>query len=301
MATVDSIPDVVACEICGGPATLAADVRGYRHHRCRRCAHLFVWPRPAQEAVETVYGAEHYYDHAMGQRERLEVDAIHRLELLERLCAAHGLAQRLLDVGCAAGLFLAHATRRGWDAVGIERSAHMAAQAEHAAKAPVHTGLIESMRVPGSPFPVVTAWEVLEHAIDPRAFLRAVARNVAPGGLLALSTPRSDGVPARLMGSRFPMICPPEHLSLFSRRSLGLLAREEGLVEVEFSSFSNLGVESLASGFCRMFRGGPLREAGKVSQAMFLAMGVAACWAPSLIDRAGYGTEMLAIYRKGAP
>src|SRR6185295_4370323 len=42
-------------------------------------------------------------------------------------------------------------------------------------------------------FDLVTSLEVIEHVAEPAAFLKALARRLAPGGLIILSTPNATG------------------------------------------------------------------------------------------------------------
>lgn len=294
----DSQRSSEVCEICASQALFFADISGFGHFRCASCKHLFVYPPPTPEILERFYSGGSYYDSALAQAARLTVEANQRLELLERLSAQQGLPRRLLDVGSAAGLFLSAARRRGWEATGVERSPVMAARAAECSDARVVLGIFESMEVLGAPFPVVTAWEVLEHAIAPVAFFAALARATADGGLLALSTPRSDGIPARLLGRRFPMICPPEHLNLFSRESLRLLARREGLTEIAYSSFSNLSAASLGSGFSRLLFDRDISSVHPLQRRLLQAAGFALSWVPGLIDKVGLGTEMQVVFVK---
>jgi hypothetical protein len=137
----------------------------------------------------------------------------------------------------------------------------------------------------------------VEHTIDPRAFFSALARNVAAGGLLALSTPLANGVPARLLGARFPMLTPPEHLSIFTRKSINLLASEFGFKEVSYRSFSNLGPKSLASGLARFLFGKGIDEVSGIPRSICQAAGLSLGWAPRVVDSAGWGTEMEIIFR----
>jgi SAM-dependent methyltransferase len=66
--------------------------------------------------------------------------------------------------------------------------------------------------------------EVLEHVEEPKQVLEQVHRVLRPGGLLWATTPHAHGVSAKLLGLRWTVVCPPEHLQLFSRRGLrGLL------------------------------------------------------------------------------
>ena len=48
-------------------------------------------------------------------------------------------------------------------------------------------------------FDLVTCMEVIEHVADPAAFVKALARRLAPGGLLILSTPNATGWSKLLM------------------------------------------------------------------------------------------------------
>ena len=296
MHSVARVPDI-ACEVCGGTAIPWRRIAGHDHFRCRVCRHLFVYPRPRQEELDRFYGNPEYYTLASAQETRLHFEATARARLLSQVAADLGLGKRVLDVGCATGIFLAAMHSEGWSASGVERSAGTAQLARGRLAGPVYDGLIEEMDVPGRPFDAVTAWEVLEHAANPAALMSALVQNVTPGGLIALSTPRSDGIPARVMGERFPMICPPEHLSLFSRESLIRMARFHGLQIIHYSSFSNLTSASLASGLSKRLWGKDIRAIGAARRTLLRGAGFAATWAPWLIDRAGLGTEMQFILR----
>jgi len=292
------MPETV-CEICFGPARFWREIAGYKHFRCRLCGHLHVFPRPSQDELDEFYQKGEYYDRAEMQKERLVQDAHARLALLESFVAGFRLEKKILDVGCASGIFLSVACQRGWDAQGLERSEKMAERARAIAGNRVAVGVLEEMVVPGTPFPVITVWEVVEHAINPRSFFRALAANVGDGGLIGVSTPLSNGLPAKVLGSRYPMLMPPEHLSLFTRQSLRVLARESEFGEIDYRSFSNLNAKSLASGFCQLLSGTRLEQAGRLARAISRSLGLATGWLPAAVDALGYGTEMQVIFRKG--
>jgi hypothetical protein len=143
---------------------------------------------------------------------------------------------------------------------------------------------------------VVSAWEVVEHATDVRAFFSALEQAVTPGGLLAVSTPLGDGLPARLLGVRNPMLTPPEHLSIFTRRSLRRLAAEYGFEEIDYRSFSNLGRRELASGIAKYVLGKRLEELHGLLRTLVHALAAASGWITRVIDVAGYGTEMQVVF-----
>ncbi|GAB0113046.1 bifunctional 2-polyprenyl-6-hydroxyphenol methylase/3-demethylubiquinol 3-O-methyltransferase UbiG [Acidisoma sp. C75] len=99
----------------------------------------------------------------------------------------------ILDLGCGAGLLSEALARRGFPVLGLDAApAAIAAAERHAAGRDLplryRLGRLETLAGEGARFPVVTALEVIEHIPEPAAFLQELAKVVAPGGLLILST-----------------------------------------------------------------------------------------------------------------
>lgn len=97
-----------------------------------------------------------------------------------------------LDVGCGAGLLAEPLARLGAHVTGIDAAAENIAVAQsHTAQSGLaidyRAGGIEA--VAGARFDLVTCMEVIEHVVDPAAFVTGLAAAVAPGGLLVMSTP----------------------------------------------------------------------------------------------------------------
>jgi 2-polyprenyl-6-hydroxyphenyl methylase/3-demethylubiquinone-9 3-methyltransferase len=100
-----------------------------------------------------------------------------------------------LDVGCGAGLLAEPLARLGAQVTAIDAVAELIEVARgHAAG----QGLAIDYRAAAveeidGRFDLVTCLEVIEHVADPQAFVAALARRLAPGGLLILSTPNATG------------------------------------------------------------------------------------------------------------
>lgn len=100
-----------------------------------------------------------------------------------------------LDVGCGAGLLAEPLARLGAEVTGIDASAELIDVArDHASK----MGLAIDYRAGDvaeleGRFDLITCMEVIEHVADPAAFLKALAKRLAPGGLLVMSTPNATG------------------------------------------------------------------------------------------------------------
>ncbi|MBB4641354.1 bifunctional 2-polyprenyl-6-hydroxyphenol methylase/3-demethylubiquinol 3-O-methyltransferase UbiG [Rhizorhapis suberifaciens] len=100
--------------------------------------------------------------------------------------------RKALDVGCGAGLLCEPLARLGARVTGIDAAPeNITAARSHAVKQALaidyRAGGIETLNE-GS-FDLVTSMEVIEHVTDPQAFVDGLARALAPGGLMILSTP----------------------------------------------------------------------------------------------------------------
>ena len=100
--------------------------------------------------------------------------------------------KRALDVGCGAGLLCEPLARLGAEVTGVDAApANVEAAALHAQR----SGLIIDYRhgelatLGLGEFHLVTSLEVIEHVADKAAFVAELARHLAPGGLMVLSTP----------------------------------------------------------------------------------------------------------------
>jgi 2-polyprenyl-6-hydroxyphenyl methylase/3-demethylubiquinone-9 3-methyltransferase len=99
----------------------------------------------------------------------------------------------LLDIGCGGGLLSEPMTRLGFAVTGVdpsEKNIGTARAHAQSAGAPVayRVASAEVLEAEGAAFDVVLNMEVVEHVADLRAYLRACARLVKPGGLMFVAT-----------------------------------------------------------------------------------------------------------------
>ncbi|MFL6777044.1 MAG: bifunctional 2-polyprenyl-6-hydroxyphenol methylase/3-demethylubiquinol 3-O-methyltransferase UbiG [Sphingomicrobium sp.] len=98
-----------------------------------------------------------------------------------------------LDVGCGAGLLAEPLSRLGAAVTGLDASPELIAAAREHARAiglEIDYRAGELFELEGQ-FDLITCMEVVEHVADPAAFVAALAKRLAPEGLLILSTPNA--------------------------------------------------------------------------------------------------------------
>jgi SAM-dependent methyltransferase len=230
------------CPACGADGTEVGTHQGWAIRRCTGCRTLFAAFVPAASLGGDDY--ETHYDHAV-PTSGAAVDTLRGLVgSLEHVRDGGGT---WLDIGCGAGDLLRAADDAGWDVEGVEVSGSAVRLLRNQGFNVWHGGA-EVVERPDGYFDVVSLVEVLEHVTDPAAVLRRARCLVRPGGRLYLTTPHGRGISARLGSTRWRVVCPPEHLQLFSRRGLATLVTDSGLSVVD------LRTESLDIGGLRALR-----------------------------------------------
>jgi SAM-dependent methyltransferase len=191
--------------------------------QCVRCGLWFTNPRDDDVTLAHVYAAlqDRAYDSEDVNRRRT---ARAHLALVER----YQSPGRLLDVGCATGIFVDEAHAAGWQVTGLETSAWAVSRArERCPQAVFLNARLEDVDLPDGGFEVVTLWDVLEHVRSPVETLNRVRQWLAPGGWLVLNLPNADSVCARLMGRHWVLLL-REHLWYFSPKTMRRLLNAVG-------------------------------------------------------------------------
>lgn len=135
-----------------------------------------------------------YYEYdASGTESRTQRDHTEVLERAERLFPA-GTNPKLFEVGYGSGVFLLGAAGRGWQVDGIDTSGENSRKLAEERGMKVRHGSFSEFTPPRGGYQLVALWDVIEHTIDPRQFVRKAFEMLDPGGLLMLATPNIGGL-----------------------------------------------------------------------------------------------------------
>jgi SAM-dependent methyltransferase len=230
--------------------------------RCTDCGLLFTNPRDDDATLARVYAGlqDLVYDFEEDNRRRT-ASAFFSLVRQFRSQPA-----RLLDIGCASGLFVEVAARAGWQVTGLEASNWAVNQAQRRApQATFVTGMLEDVSFPAASFEVITLWDVMEHVRSPRETLLRIREWLTPGGWLFFNLPDAASRPARWMGKHWVLLL-REHLWYFSPSTFTRLAEQCDL-ELVYTR-SNFVHFSLANVFGRFaqYPGAAGRAAPRISR-----------------------------------
>jgi 2-polyprenyl-3-methyl-5-hydroxy-6-metoxy-1,4-benzoquinol methylase len=197
--------------------------------RCNACRHGFRENQPSFAELAEIYGRMDVAVYQAEDGSRIRTAARH-VSFLQR----YARGSELLDVGCAAGLFLERARTAGWHVCGVEPNRELAANAtERLGSGTVLNSTFEDAPLQQHAFDAITLWDVLEHVSDPAAVLRRCAGLLRPSGTLLVKVPDLDSATARILGRKWPLLL-AEHLNYFTRPSIRALASGAGLQAVSF-------------------------------------------------------------------
>lgn len=216
----------VRCNLCETPIATGERPRwtrdGYEIFRCRGCGLLFRGELPTADELRAIYSHGYFLrdedGYADGYADYLSDETEHRLTARRRVDQLNRAAGggRLLDVGSAAGFFMAEARERGWEVSGVDISLEMSSWGRKQLGLDVDTGLFQSTDYPAGLFDAVTMWDYIEHSIDPARDFAKAADVLRPGGILMLSTGDAASLVARLSGRRWHLLTPRHHNFFFT-------------------------------------------------------------------------------------
>jgi 2-polyprenyl-3-methyl-5-hydroxy-6-metoxy-1,4-benzoquinol methylase len=241
----------VACPACAeSDASAAFEKFGFSFKSCRRCATIYMSPRPSAALMSDYYANSENYaywaKHIFPASEGARREKIHKpwLERVIGFCDRHGVARgTLLEVGPGFGTFASVATASGaFDRViAVEPTPEMAA-ACRSRGVEVIEQRIEDVDRSIPPVDVLVSFEVIEHLFQPRVFIERCSSLVRPGGLLVLSCPNGLGFDIAMLGPR-ALAVDAEHVNLFNPESLSRLLGGTGFEVLEASTPGRLDAE----------------------------------------------------------
>lgn len=190
-------------------------------------------PRPTRETIGFYYPSD-YKPHAgvaAGNKQGEALTPVQRMlgrfidtktEALPKMKPG-----RMLELGCASGVYLKKMRDQGWDVEGLEPSGEAAGRARELGFQ-VHETFLEDFRGPEKPVDLIVAWMVLEHLHDPVSCLKKMRSWLNPGGRLVFSVPDESSPGFDSFKGAWYNAQVPTHLYHYTPKTLGRLLAASG-------------------------------------------------------------------------
>jgi len=230
-----------SCIVCGASCDRAFEKDDFEIFRCVDCGLGCVLPLPTPAELSQFYANDYYgRDPDSGEPSGYHSDYRDLEPGLKRmyrrfLSQIYGNSpqrriDRVLDVGCAYGFFLdtVEEAFAPTELVGVDISPEAEEQAVRKGRT-FHAGFVEDIDLPAAHFDLVFMGDAIEHVHDPLRVADKLVRVLAPGGTLVLTTVDFGSALARLLGRRWRLLTPPEHLYFWTREALRRLFSDRGL------------------------------------------------------------------------
>lgn len=229
---IEHVPCPLRCSGGDRPVVTAPDrLHGlpgiFQVVRCRECGLMRTSPRPTLDSIHNYYPDDYGpYESTRVQPATVSARYLPRWKRILRniidtnpQCMPPLKPGRLLEIGCASGVFLDAMAQKGWDVQGLEFS-QKAASAARLLGHPVLIGTIESAPPPEQPYDVIVGWMVLEHLQHPVQCLEKLRSWLKPGGWLVLSVPDAGSWQFKLFKDAWYALDLPRHLFHYTPSTL---------------------------------------------------------------------------------
>jgi SAM-dependent methyltransferase len=196
--------------------------------KCGSCGFVFSQAIPTPEELE-----EHYQGY--GRNDYLSPITIKRYhELLDKM-ESFRKTNKILDVGCGIGYFLAVAKERGWEVYGTEYTNEAVRICEEKG-INMQKGVLNNENYEKDSFDIITSFEVIEHINNPNEELRNFYSLLRPGGLVYVTTPNFNSLLRYRLKEKYNVISYPEHLSYYSPKTLTKVFQDCGFKTLKIES-----------------------------------------------------------------
>lgn len=158
---------------------------------CKYCRLVFRAPRPSSRDITAAYRHDHYGRDRLGALFAAQLRSYRPKARELRAWLPTQRAARVLEIGSFVGGFLAAGQEQGWEMLGIDPGAEVAAFCREKGL-PIFCGTTREAPVPPQSADGITIWNTFDQLPDPRATITTICRMLRPGGVLAVRVPNGE-------------------------------------------------------------------------------------------------------------
>lgn len=206
---------------------------------CCGCHLAQTYPMPvANEDIERFYTDIEDYNLRLKEEHNWRIFSSQLLKIIEEY-KTEGI---LVDVGCNLGIFVQEASKRGYQAKGIDLSekAIQCGGKELSLEVKLEVGDLTAQRYEPNSIEILVYQHCFEHILYLKEELREIKRVLTPQGILVIEVPRFFSLWRLVLGNYWYGFCPSQHIWQFGLRGLRNLLKREGFAIVTARTRLNL-------------------------------------------------------------
>ncbi len=218
--------------------------------KCEYCNILSLEPKPTEEELKGIYDGGYFnnnkllsnkvtgiYGYVDYISERLNKQNGYKknVQYINRYQIKGPNKSKLLDLGCGLGHFLDIAYDYGHDVSGVEFNNSAIEYIKNRYTYKIQT--VDEFENSKETYDVITAYDVIEHVLDPVKTLHQLSSKVKTNGLLVILTTQARSITSRILGKRLEDFRrTSEHIYFFSPKNLSELLSKYGFEVLKVQS-----------------------------------------------------------------
>lgn len=220
----------------------------YKIVKCKNCQIYFVTPQItfSNNVWKELYDGNYFGKMTKWWTNRRQKDRNDRLDLLEEH-SNHRIIN-FLDVGCGEGYVIIEASERGWKAHGIDVSDNRIVSAKGKDILFSLSDIFDA-QFPDNHFDCIYMDSVLEHVLNPIAYLKELNRIIKECGVVYIGVPNEDCLFNDIkkllyiifgkgnISARIKPFISPYHVTGFNRKSITIASMKTNFEIVHFRDF----------------------------------------------------------------
>ena len=256
------------CNICNSDKfKVIYNLSNLKIKKCRHCKHVFSDQKYLQFKNKNLYTKNYFKKVHPNFFADCKEDYINKIKKNKKLQNFNKVINifknykksgRILDLGCATGVFLNMCQKQGFKVCGVEISKYSANYAQKKFKLNVKIGKLENIKFSKKYFDIITMLDFVEHVPDPSKILKEAHKILKDDGLLYLLTINENSLMTKLadliykfsfgfLSKPVELLHPIHHIHHFSKKILKEILNKNGF-KIIFTKKSEMPIENIEGG-----------------------------------------------------
>lgn len=229
------------CKLCkSSKVKIVNCIHRFNLHRCVNCDVSFIFPQPSQDSIDKYNKSQYETNNSEIAYFNKRQELITRAEKCGEILSKYKTTGNLLDVGCSYGFYLQVFKQKGYNAVGIDTSKKALDYAKRQLKLKVLESSFETYHFNPKSWDIITLFDVLEHFPNPKMIIEKIHSTLKENGIVVIQTPNFKSIMSILTGWNWFWLLIPQHLFLYSAKSLKLLLETNKFRVLEINTWDDI-------------------------------------------------------------